>query len=157
MDSGGGAEYLRNILGGNEMIAKDFLRQVEMLDVKISNKLIECEQWRDKAFNITASVGGEKVQSSGNQQKMAGAIEKCIDMEQEINDLIDALVDTKRKVIATIEKLDSPTEYDILHKRYIQGLTLQEIADDKGRDYGWATTTHGRALKNVQVLLDKGA
>lgn len=138
------------------MLAKDFLRQVEMLDVRICNKLIECQQWRDKALSITANIGGEKVQASGNQQKMASAIEKCIDMSDEINDLVDKLVDTKRKVISTIERLDSPTEYDILHKRYIQGLTLQEIADDKGRDYGWATTTHGRALKNVQMLLDKG-
>jgi hypothetical protein len=138
------------------MLAKDYLRQVEKLDTLIRNKLIEREQWRDIALGITANIGGEKVQASGNQQKMASAIEKCIDMEQEINALVDELVDTKRKVIATIEQLDSPTEYDVLHKRYIQHLTLQEIADDKGRDYTTITTTHGRALKNVQVLLDKG-
>jgi hypothetical protein len=138
------------------MLAKDFLRQVEMLDVRICNKLIECRLWRDKALSITASVGGEKVQSSGNSQKMETAIIKCIDMESEIDALVDELIDTKRKVISTIERLDSPTEYDILHKRYIQGLTLQEIADEKGRDYTTITTTHGRALKNVQVLLDKG-
>lgn len=138
------------------MLAKDYLRQVEKLDTLIRNKLIEQEQWRDIALGITANIGGEKVQASGNQQKMASAIEKCVDMESEIDALVDELVDTKRKVIATIEKLDSPTEYDVLHKRYIQHLSLQEIADDKGRDYGWATTTHGRALKNVQMLLDKG-
>jgi hypothetical protein len=138
------------------MLAKDFLRQVEKLDTLIRNKLIEQEQWRDIALGITANIGGEKVQASGNQQKMASAIEKCVDMESEIDALVDALVDTKRKVIATIEKLDSPTEYDVLHKRYIQHLSLQEIADEKGRDYGWATTTHGRALKSVQMLLDRG-
>jgi hypothetical protein len=137
------------------MLAKDFLRQVEMLDTLICNKLIEREQWREMSLSITANIGGERVQSSGNPQKMETAIIKCVDMETEIDELVDRLVDTKRKVIATIEKLDSPTEYDVLHKRYIQHLTLQEIADDKGRDYGWATTTHGRALKNVQVLLDK--
>lgn len=136
--------------------AKSYLRQVEKLDTLIRNKLIEREQWRDIALGITASVGGEKVQSSGNQQKMASAIEKCVDMESEINSLVDELIDTKKKVIATIEKLDSPTEYDVLHKRYIQFLSLQEIADHYNRDYGWATTTHGRALKSVQMLLDKG-
>ena len=136
------------------MDAKSYLRQVEFLDTKIKNKLIEREQWRDIALNISTNADGERVQSSGNQQKMETAIIKCVDMEQEINNLVDELVDTKRNVIATIEKLDSPTEYDVLHKRYIQHLSLQEIADDKGRDYGWATTTHGRALKNVQMLLD---
>ena len=137
------------------MDAKNYLRQVEMLDVRIQNKLIERQQWRDIALGVTASVDGERIQASTSQQKMANAIEKCVDMESEIDALVDELITTKRDVIAVIEKLDSPTEYDILHKRYIQFLTLQEIADAYNRDYGWVTTTHGRALKNVQILLDK--
>ena len=135
--------------------AKTYLRQVELLDSKIRNKLIERQQWQDIALGITASMGGERVQSSGSQQKMATAVERCVDMETEINCLVDELIDTKRKVIATIETLNSPTEYNILHKRYIQFLTLQEIADDYDKEYSWATTTHGRALKNVQNILNK--
>lgn len=133
--------------------AKLYLRQVEMLDTKIKNKLIEQQQWRDIAMGITANIGGERVQSTGSQQKMADAINKCIDMEAEINGLVDELIATKRDVIATIEKLDSPIEYDVLHKRYIQRYSLQEIADHYGKEYGWATTTHGRALKSVQKLI----
>lgn len=133
--------------------AKSYLRQVEMLDARIKNKLIERQQWKDIAVGITASVGGDRVQTSGSQQKMADAVIKCVDMEAEINGLIDELVNTKRDVIATIEKLDSPTEYNVLHKRYIQFMTLREIADAYNRDYGWVTTVHGRALKNVQKIL----
>lgn len=137
------------------MDAKIYLMQVEKLDVRIQNKLIERQQWRDIALGITASVGGERVQSSSSQQKMADAIEKCVDMESEIDNLVDELVNAKKKVIETIEQLNSPTEYNVLHKRYIQFLTLQEIADDYGRDYTWVTTTHGRALKNVQNILNR--
>ena len=137
------------------MDAKDYLQQVEKLDVRIQNKLIECQQWRDMAFGITASIGGERVQSSGSQQKMADAVIKCVDMEEEINSLVDSLIDVKKEVISTIEKLNSPTEYDILHKRYIQFMTLQEIADRYGREYTTITTAHGRALKNVQNILNK--
>jgi DNA-directed RNA polymerase specialized sigma24 family protein len=137
------------------MDAKSYLRQVEKLDVRIQNKLIERQQWRDIALGITAGVGGERVQASSSQQKMADAIEKCVDMEEEVNALIDRLIDTKKDVIATIEQIDSPTEYDILHKRYIQFLSLQEIADRYGREYTTITTAHGRALKNVQSILDR--
>lgn len=136
--------------------AKAYLKQVEKLDKRITNKLIERQQWKDIALGITASVGGERVQSSGSQQKMADAIVKCVDMEAEIDRLIDELINAKKSVIATIEQLDSPTEYDILHKRYIQYMPLQEIAEKYNRDYTTITTTHGRALKNVQVLLDRG-
>lgn len=134
--------------------AKSYLLQVERLDSRIDNKLIERQQWRDIALGITANIGGERVQSSGSQQKMSEAIEKCLDMEKEINSLIDELIETKKKVIDTIEKIYSPTEYKILHMRYIQHISLKEIAIKLNREYSWVTTTHGRALKSVQKILD---
>lgn len=132
-----------------------FLEQPERLDTIIKNKLIEKQQWRDIALGITASMEGERVQSSGSQQKMADAIGRCVDMEAEIDRLVDKLIDTKKDVVQTIELLDSPTEYNVLHMRYIQYKSLQEIADHYNRDYGWVTTTHGRALKSVQAILGK--
>lgn len=135
--------------------AKSYLLQVERLDSRIANKLIERQQWRDIALGITANIGGERVQSSGGQQKMSEAIEKCLDMENEINSLIDELIETKKKVVDTIEKIYSPTEYKILHMRYIQHISLKEIAIKLNREYSWVTTTHGRALKSVQNILDR--
>ena len=134
--------------------AQVFLGQVEKLEAIIQNKQIEKQQWRDIALGITANMDGERVQSSGAKQKMADAVNKCVDMEAEIDRLIDDLIDTKKKVIEAIEKLDSPVEYDVLHRRYIQYQSLQEVADHYGYDYGWATTTHGRALKSLQVILE---
>ena len=135
--------------------AKEFLKQVEKLDLRIKNKLIEQQQWRDIALGVTASMEGDRVQSSGTKSKMADAVERCVDMEAEIDSLVDILIDTKKEVIQTIERLDNATEYNILHMRYIQHMDLQEIADHYGKEYGWATTTHGRALKSVQAILYK--
>lgn len=135
--------------------AQLYLERVEMIDSIIKNKLIEKRQWMDIALGITANMGGERVQSSGSQSKMADAIEKCVDMEAEIDGLVDRLIDTKKEVIQTIEQLDSPTLYNILHLRYIQFKSLQQIADDYDRDYGWVTTNHGRAISDVQRILDK--
>jgi uncharacterized Ntn-hydrolase superfamily protein len=135
--------------------AQVYLEQVEKLDVRIKNKLIEQTQWKDIALGITANMDGERVQSTGAKTKMADAVERCVDMEAEIDSLVDKLVDTKKEVIQTIERLYSPTEYNVLHMRYIQYKSLQEIADHYGKDYGWSTTTHGRALKNVQAILDE--
>lgn len=136
------------------MEAKEYLRQVEKLDVLISNKLIEQQQWRDIAMGITANMGGERVQSSGAKSKMSDAIDRCVDMEKDIDGLVDKLIAVKKDVLQVIEKLDSAVEYNILHLRYIQGKDLQDIADHYGREYGWVTTTHGRALRNVQAILD---
>ena len=137
------------------MDVRIFLNQVRKLDLQIKNKLIEKQQWKQIALGITANMDGERVQSSGGKSKMADAIEKCVDMEQEIDSLIDRLIDIKKEVIQTIEQLDSPTEYDLLHLKYIQFMTFEEIAEYYGREYTTITTAHGRALKNVQALLDE--
>jgi DNA-directed RNA polymerase specialized sigma subunit len=136
------------------MNAKDFLRQIKKLDRLIENKLIEIQRWKDIANNTTATLSGERVQSSGNPQKIADAICRYIDLEREINQDIDKLVDAKKDVIGVIEQLNA-TEYDIIHKIYVQHLTLEDVADAYDRTYSWATTIHGRALKHVQNILNK--
>lgn len=139
----------------NKSEAQIFLEQPEKLDIQIRNKLIEKQQWRDIALGITANMDGECVQSTGSKNKMADAINKCVDMEAEIDRLIDKLIDAKKEVVQTIEKLYSPTEYNVVHMRFIQYKTLQEIADHYGKDYGWAKVTCKRACTHVQVILNK--
>ena len=135
------------------MKAKAFLKQIEKLDKMIENKTFEVEQWKAIANGTTAQMGGERVQSSGSQQKMADAVVKYIELENEVASQIDVLIDTKKDVIRVIEQLD-PIEYDLLHKHYVQHITLYEIASMYGNSYSWATTIHGRALKKVQNILD---
>jgi len=141
---------------GKQMEAKKFLKQLEKLDLMITNKLAEKQQWKAIATGTTASIGGERVQSSGSQQKMADAVSRYIDIEREIDEQIDKLIDTKQDVISVIEQL-KPIEYDILHKIYVQYIKLYEVPDIYGKTYSWATTVHGRALKNVQAILDERA
>lgn len=136
------------------MKAKDYLKQLEKLDTIIQNKLIEKAQIRAVALNVTSCSDGERVQSSGSQQKMADAIDKLIDMEREIDDLIDRLINLKREATGIIEQLNT-AEYDVLHKLYIQGMTFDEVAFSKRKSKSWVTTVHGRALKNMELLLNE--
>lgn len=134
--------------------AQIFLERVEKIDTILENKLIEQRQWRDIATSITANMDGEKVQSSGSKSKMADAVIKCVAMEDDIAEYVDRLIAEKVKTVQLIESLYSPTEYKILHMRYIQYISLTDIADKLDKEYTWVTTTHGRALKNVQKLLE---
>lgn len=137
------------------MKAENFLKRVEMIDTVLKNKLIEQRQWREVALSISANLDGEKVQSSGSKSKMADAVIKCVAMEDEIAECVDKLIEEKKKVVRVLEALYSPTEYKILHMRYIQYISLVDIADKLHREYTWVTTTHGRALKNVQKILER--
>jgi DNA-directed RNA polymerase specialized sigma subunit len=144
--------------------AKEFLGQIKKINVMIENKLAEAEHWKSVALGITSGgtdvkINGvihqmDKVQSTGSQQKMADAINKYVDLEAEINADIDKLIDTRKNIIETIELLEAE-KYDLLHKVYVQGFTLDEVAAMYDFSYSWATTLHGRALKDVEKILDE--
>jgi DNA-directed RNA polymerase specialized sigma24 family protein len=135
------------------MKARDFLRQLEKIDRMIENKRIEAEQWREIACGTTSHLG-ERVKSSGSQQKMADAIDRYLDIEIEISNKIAELAETRWEIISTIDQLPV-AEYDLLHKVYVQHYQLQEVADMLDKSYSWVTTVHGQALANVQKILDK--
>lgn len=138
----------------NQVNAKDYLLQIQKLDKLIENKLQEVAHWKEVATGTTVCSEGDRVQSSGSKQKMADAICRYMQMEDEINAAIDRLVDTKQEIIETIEQL-SIDEYDLLHKIYVQKKELYEAAMEMDRSYRWATSVHGRALANVQKILNE--
>lgn len=115
----------------------------------ILNKTIEAEQWEALAQSITANMGGEKVQSSSNQQKMQDYICNKIDIEAEI----DALIAKKQDITDTIALLPL-ADYNILHKEYIQNKPLKTIALEVGIEYKNLTTIKGRAMQSLQKILD---
>lgn len=137
------------------MKAKAFLEQLAKLNKLIENKMIEQQQWKSIAVGSGQGTDSERVQSSGNPQKMADAVARYIDIEREIDAAIDKYVNKRNHIISVIEQLPV-TEYDILHKVYVQGVPLDEVAVAFGKSYSWVTSKHGRALKAVQDILDAG-
>lgn len=132
------------------MKAIQFLKQIKKIDNLIENKQAEVQRWKDIATNTAVNMSGERVQSSGSNDTIANAICTYIDLERED---IHELFKKREEIIKVIEQLNA-TEYDVLHKIYVQGFTLQELATMKDRSYSWTTTIHGHAIKSVQKILD---
>lgn len=133
-----------------------YLEQVERIDAIVEGKLVEQRQWRDLAQNITANIGEERVQSSRTTtSKMEDAVIQCLIVEEQIAAEVKRFIAKKQEIVRTIEELRNPTEYRILHMRYIQYIDFDGIADKMKKDYTWVTTTHGRAVKHIQDILSK--
>ncbi len=136
------------------MKAKEYLLQIRKLDCLIKNKQKEIDHWKTVACSTGTYSEGERVQSSGNPHKMESAVDRYIDMQVEITADIDRFIDMKKEVIRTIEVLPV-MEYDLLHKIYVQGRTLDEVAEDYDKSRRWADSVHGRALASLQRVLDE--
>ena len=131
------------------MRAKTYLQQIEKLDAIIINKMAEKVLWESLAMSIVPQAGGERVQSSGSQQKMADAVGKYLDIEQDIADREKE----RKEIISVIEQISYP-DFDILYKIYVLRKDLTEVADEHNRSYSWVTTRHGIALAKVQAIID---
>lgn len=137
------------------MRAEAFLEQLNKLNKLIENKMIEKQLWKSIALGTGQGTDSERVQSSGNQQKMADAIARYVDIEAEIDAAIDRYVNTRNHVISVIEQLPW-MEYDILHKLYVQNIPLEGVAAAFDKSKSWVRQKKIGALQAVQKILDAG-
>jgi len=133
--------------------AKEFLQQVKLCDAHINNKLEELSRLKDMVIHITATWKADVVSGGGTQDKMGDAIAKIIDLEAEINRAVDEYVDKKKQVGATIEQIRDSDQVTVLHKRYFEDLTWEQIACDMHMTYRNVCYIHGRALQAVSDLI----
>ena len=137
-----------------ELNAKEFLLQIRKYDNLIQNKLEEIYMLKEKAKMPGGSLSSnEKVKATKQIDVMQCAIVDYVQKEEELQAEISRYWEKRAEVIQCIEKMKN-VEYDLLHKVYVQGKTLDEVAYMNDKSYSWATTVHGRAIKNLQAILD---
>lgn len=59
--------------------------------------------------------------------------------------------DAMARVLLLIQQAPTADQRTILRRRYIDGMSWDEIAAAEGKSKTWATNLHGTALKNLQV------
>ena len=135
--------------------AQIYLEGYELDKVKMECKLEERQYWHDQSLRMTGQMFGDRVQSSGTKDTMAKARDVCKEKENEILAQVQILSEKQTEVSGVLDQMTNPTEYKVLHQRYIQSKDFAVIADNFNSDYTWATTTHGRAIKSVEAILER--
>ncbi len=136
------------------MKAMTYLLQVYKLEQMIERKKSEAAYWKGMAGNTSIPTDSEPVQTSSGKQKMADCVDKYVDLNAEIYADTCRLMDIRQEVINTIRLLEA-VEYNVLFEKYILHKCYKEIAVTHGKSYSWVTTTRGRAIKNLQKILDR--
>ncbi|NCC79102.1 MAG: DUF1492 domain-containing protein [Clostridia bacterium] len=135
------------------MNAKEYLSQAVWLDRMIDSKLEQLEMLKSLAMKVTSSFTKEKI-SGGNieKSKMERTMVKVIDLEHEINADIDRLVNLKKDIQDTINKMDDINQQLLLELRYLSGKGWDEIAASMGYDPRTVYRIHGKALKEFERM-----
>ena len=133
------------------MTNKAYLSQARHLDTRIKSKLQQVDSLNELATNCSMTLTGMPRNPSASNSRMAEAITKIIDLQNEINRDIDTLVDLKREIMGVIKAVANPDFQTLLEKRYLCFLSWEKIAVDMGYDLRDVHKLHTQALEECKI------
>ena len=137
------------------MKAFDYLNQIKEMDVKINNDIEELESLQALATKTTSALGGNRVQASGSQQKMADCVHKIVKLKEDINSEVDTYVEYKEQVKKFIHEACDTDCCRLLYLRYFRFETWEAIAKKMNYSRQWVMKSlHKKALGQMQAKLD---
>ena len=137
------------------MTVKEYLSQAHRLDQRVTNKLMLIESLRSMTQKVTSSHKENVVNYTQDVTSLENTIIRLMEAEAELNKQIDALVDLKREILLNISALENIDLELVLMKRYLHFLSWEEIAREMGFSVRWVHSLHTRALKELDVVLQK--
>ena len=133
------------------MTNKAYLSQARHLDTRIKSKLQQVDSLNELATNCSMILTGMPRNPSASNSRMAEAITKIVDLQNEINRDIDKLVELKREIMGVIKAVQNPDFQTILEKRYLCFLSWEKIAVDMDYDLRYVHKLHTQALEACKI------
>ena len=131
------------------MSTKDYLSQAYRIDQRINSKLAQVMCLRDLLSKATGTLSGAPKAATPNPHSMEDTIAKMVDLENEINEDIDALVDLKAEIMQRIKRVENTEYQTILELRYLCFKRWEEIAVDMGYSLRRVYELHDCALEEI--------
>ena len=127
------------------MTTKEYLRSIKYLDHAINAKQAELDRLKRDMCSIKGvTYDGDKVQ--GGITDSMKIVDKIIELNNLINAEIDKLVDLKAEAHQKIEKVCNKKFISLLTDIYINGYTLEQVAEKADKTYMTICRWHGQAL-----------
>ena len=138
------------------MTAKEYLKQIEELDIKIKQREEQLECLRETAGgaaairydkdNIQVSVCGDMIERN---------VIRLVELEEKIFKDKVKKETLKAKIIDQIQALDDKRYVEILYRRYVKYDKFDQIALDMSYDYVYLRALHGEALGMFEITYSK--
>lgn len=128
------------------MNTKQYLSQIERLDKMIQNKLAEIYQLKTMACSVTVSNDEERIQNSGDKDRLGATVAKIVDLERETDELVDKFTDKRKRIIEQIDSIEDVDYYHVLSMRYVSRNTFEDIAKNTNWSIRKVFSLHGKAL-----------
>lgn len=130
------------------MNAKEYLQEIQRLDVYIKQQKIEFESLKSLHTDIQAvDYSKVRVQTSRSGAGFTKASDQMLELYHEIEKDIDFFGRMRHVRIKQIQDMEKVEHMDILFKKYVEYKTIECISQEMGYSYKYTSQLHTDALK----------
>ncbi len=137
------------------MKAKEYLGQAYLLDQRINSQLEQLTVLNDLATKCTSMISDMPRNPNRGGSRMADTVSKIVDLQEEINRDVDALVDLKMEIIGVIRSVEKKEYRVLLELRYLCFKSWEDIAAEMNYSVRWVHIMFSRALAAVDINLEE--
>ena len=144
------------------MTAKEYLRQLKSLEIKINQRRQERDRLIAEAMgNSSPRLTADKVQTSISGDTMGDKLAEAADIQREVDWLINKLIADRHRIIGEIHTLTDARYIQILYLHYVEGKKLEDVAEimvkTNGKPYSYdhIASLHGMALQEFDRIILK--
>lgn len=135
------------------MTSKEYLSQARFLDASIKTKVEQIDSLNALATSCTTVISDMPRNPNHGGSKMADAVLKIIELQEEIKKDMIALVQLKREIMEVIKSVSSLEYQTILEKRYLCFVSWERIAVELGYSIQHTYRLHDAALQEIDSIL----
>lgn len=110
----------------------------------------EIAYWESRAQKVTASWPAVPGGGKGSDKVQTGAI-KVAELRDSLMGKIEELAAVRAEIERAIGTVQDDTQRRLLRRKYINGLTLEQIAVEMHYSYVHTCRIHGYALSNIML------
>lgn len=131
------------------MNAKYFLSRGRWLEREITALMQTRDETRSRLTRVTQNYEADGAQSTKDPHKFDALLE----LEDKLDERIDALCAVKAEILETIGKLEDGRERLVLQLYYIDMKSWEQVAVDL--NYSWRQTMNirKRAIRNIEAII----
>ena len=132
------------------MNARQWLGRARNIDREIALLQRTKEETRDNLTKITQSYESDGAQTTKDPHKY----DRLVELENEIDQKIDELIDTKREIMNVIYKVEDRNQRQVLISYYLRMMTLEKIAVEMNYSFRQIVNIRRHGIMEVQKLIN---
>ena len=137
------------------MNAKSFLRQYEHARRRVQEIWLRLEDLEEQSTNVTQLMEGDRVQTSGNQDRLGEVVARKVDLQEELVKAETEALDIMNQVYSVVDQMQDPDRQQVIRLRYIKCQKWTDIADEMHYELRSVFYLHGHALEDVERIINK--